>query len=73
MTFLLKGKKRKETICVALPDDTGRLTDDDVDKFSKGFRVDEEFTALPSKLEIKKNQFGRWAIKGVIRSRNYCQ
>ena len=32
---------------------TGRLTEDDVDKFSKGFRVDEEFTALPSKLEIK--------------------
>ena len=27
-TVLLKGKKRKETICVALPDDTGRLTDD---------------------------------------------
>ena len=26
-TVLLKGKKRKETICVALPDDTGRLTD----------------------------------------------
>ena len=25
-TVLLKGKKRKETICVALPYDTGRLT-----------------------------------------------
>ena len=29
-TVLLKGKKRKETICVALPDDTGKLTDDKI-------------------------------------------
>ena len=26
-TVLLKGKKRKETICICLADDTGRLTD----------------------------------------------
>ena len=29
-TVLLKGKKRKETICICLPDDTGRLTDDKI-------------------------------------------
>ena len=29
-TVLLKGKKLKETICVALPDDTGKLTDDKI-------------------------------------------
>ena len=29
-TVLLKGKKRKETICVCLPDDTGKLTDDKI-------------------------------------------
>ena len=29
-TVLLKGKKRKETICICLPDDSGRLTDDKI-------------------------------------------
>ena len=29
-TVLLKGKKRKETICICLPDDTGTLTDDKI-------------------------------------------
>ena len=29
-TVLLKGKKRKETICICLPDDTGRLKDDKI-------------------------------------------
>ena len=29
-TVLLKGKKRKETICICLPDDTGRLSDDKI-------------------------------------------
>ena len=29
-TVLLKGKKRKETICVCLPDDSGKLSDDKI-------------------------------------------
>ena len=29
-TVLLKGKKRKETICICLPDDSGTLTDDKI-------------------------------------------
>ena len=31
---------------------TGELSEDDVEKFATGFKVDDSFTALPSKLEI---------------------
>ena len=29
-TVLLKGKNRKETICICLPDDIGKLIDDKI-------------------------------------------
>lgn len=55
---LLSPRKHVDKVYYA--DVAGRCTDDTVKAFAQGLKIDEEFTALPSKLEILKT----WTITG---------
>jgi len=63
-TVLLKGKKRKEAICICLPDDSGRLTDDKI-RIGKAVRNNLRIR-LGDIVSVHKYQTILWEIEFIF-------